>query len=156
MLEEIDPLYAMTIAANEQIDKEIEGIKKKYINTPQWMKAPNGKPTKLNERQWLQVRTPAFKNWFGDWENDSMAASQVVDANGEPLVVYHGTNKTDNFTEFNIRSNGTAYFTTKKEYANDMSKRKMVIDPITANDYVGQVIPVYLKLNNPLLTNHRF
>ncbi|MBK7544113.1 MAG: hypothetical protein IPI57_20745 [Candidatus Competibacteraceae bacterium] len=30
-----------------------------------------------------------------------------------------------------------------------MSKRKMVIDPITANDYVGQVIPVYLKLDNP-------
>lgn len=31
--------------------------------------APNGKPTNLNERQWLQVRTTAFKNWFGDWEN---------------------------------------------------------------------------------------
>ena len=33
-----------------------------------WMKAPNGQPTSLAERQWVQVRTPAFKSWFGDWE----------------------------------------------------------------------------------------
>jgi hypothetical protein len=32
------------------------------------MKAPNGRPTNLTERQWIQVRTPAFKKWFGDWE----------------------------------------------------------------------------------------
>ena len=32
------------------------------------MKAPNGKPTNLTEKQWLQVRTKAFKDWFGDWE----------------------------------------------------------------------------------------
>lgn len=33
-----------------------------------WLKAPNGKPSKLNPRQWVQVRTEAFKKWFGDWE----------------------------------------------------------------------------------------
>ncbi|MDD5891041.1 MAG: hypothetical protein PUC72_00715 [Bacteroidales bacterium] len=33
-----------------------------------YMKAPNGKPTKLSPRQWVQVRTRAFKKWFGDWE----------------------------------------------------------------------------------------
>ncbi len=33
-----------------------------------WMKAPNGKPTRLNESQWVMVRTPTFKKWFGDWE----------------------------------------------------------------------------------------
>ena len=33
------------------------------------MKAPNGKPTKLSERQWVQVRTANFKKWLGfDWE----------------------------------------------------------------------------------------
>ncbi|MGF1572013.1 MAG: hypothetical protein ACFCU1_02985 [Sumerlaeia bacterium] len=31
--------------------------------------APNGKPSKLNERQWKQVRTPSFKRWFGNWES---------------------------------------------------------------------------------------
>ena len=52
--------------------------------------APNGKPSNLTEQQWLQVRTPAFKQWFGDWENDPANASKVLDENGEPLVLYHG------------------------------------------------------------------
>ena len=53
--------------------------------------APNGKPSNLTERQYAQVRTKAFKDWFGDWENDPKNASKVVDENGEPLVVYHHT-----------------------------------------------------------------
>ncbi|MBQ8444960.1 MAG: hypothetical protein IJX22_01060, partial [Opitutales bacterium] len=36
-----------------------------------WLKAPNGNPTKLNPRQWVQVRTKAFKKWFGDWEKQA-------------------------------------------------------------------------------------
>lgn len=55
-----------------------------------FMKAPNGNPTNLNERQWVQVRTEAFKEWFGDWENDPENASKAVDENGEPKVLYHG------------------------------------------------------------------
>ena len=65
-----------------------------------WMKAPNGNPTKLTERQWLQVRTPEFKAWFGDWENDPANASKVVDENGEPLVVYHGASPLASFDVF--------------------------------------------------------
>jgi hypothetical protein len=57
--------------------------------------APNGKPSKLNAKQYEQVRTAEFKNWFGDWENDPANASKVVDDNGEPLVVYHGSPATD-------------------------------------------------------------
>jgi hypothetical protein len=30
--------------------------------------APNGKPSKLNQRQWHQVRSANFKKWFGDWQ----------------------------------------------------------------------------------------
>lgn len=56
-----------------------------------WMKAPNGQATNLNELQWVQTRTPAFLNWFGDFLNDPENASKVVDANGDPMVVYHGT-----------------------------------------------------------------
>jgi len=54
--------------------------------------APNGKPSNLTHEQWHLVRTPKFKNWFGDWENDPKNASKVVDENGEPLVVYRGDN----------------------------------------------------------------
>jgi len=56
--------------------------------------APNGKPSNLDDRQWAQVRTPEFKAWFGDWEKGNIwgrdDVSKIVDANGEPLVVYHG------------------------------------------------------------------
>ena len=51
--------------------------------------APNGKKSNLTERQYAQVRTKAFKEWFGDWENNPSEASKVVDENGEPLVVWH-------------------------------------------------------------------
>jgi hypothetical protein len=61
--------------------------------------APNGKPSSLNATQYELVRTPAFKNWFGDWENDPANASKVVDDNGEPLVVYHRAKS--KFYEFN-------------------------------------------------------
>ncbi len=33
-----------------------------------YLKAPNDKPTSLTPKQWVQVRTKAFKRWFGDWE----------------------------------------------------------------------------------------
>lgn len=54
---------------------------------------PGGPVSNLTERQYAQVRTKEFKDWFGDWENDPENASKVVDENGEPLVVYHATNK---------------------------------------------------------------
>jgi hypothetical protein len=57
--------------------------------------APNGKPSNLNEKQYKLVRTPAFKKWFGDWENDPENSSKVVDENGEPKVVTHSTSNQD-------------------------------------------------------------
>jgi len=39
-----------------------------------------------------KVYSDEFINWFGDWVNDTANASKVVDKNGEPLVVYHGSN----------------------------------------------------------------
>lgn len=67
---------ALRQGANDDVDynsfiknqKELDDIKTKAIKNGTFMKAPNGNPTKLNEQQWLQVRTEAFKNWFGDWE----------------------------------------------------------------------------------------
>jgi hypothetical protein len=78
--------------------QEMQRIKEKAQAAGTFMKAPNGKPTKLNERQWLQVRTEAFKKWFGNWENDPEDASKIVDANGEPLPVAHSTDA--EFTAF--------------------------------------------------------
>jgi len=87
--------------------------------------APNGKLSNLTHEQWHLVRTPEFKAWFGDWENNPANASKVVDENGEPLVMYHGTKSTD-IEEFDLskskrKSSGLKefahFFTSNKELA---------------------------------------
>ena len=119
---------------------EMQTIKEQAIVNGTFMKAPNGNPTNLTERQWLQVRTKAFKEWFGDWENDPANASKVVDENGEPLVVYHGS-KNGNFNTFNYdylrKSDNGFYFTSDKEYAKQF----------------GDIREFFLNIKNPNLTN---
>ena len=84
---------------------EMESIVKTAKENGTYLKAPNGKATKLTPDQWATVRTNNFKNWFGDWENDPANASKVVDANGEPRVVFHGTNvKFDQFDKAKLGS----------------------------------------------------
>lgn len=55
-----------------------------------YMKAPNGKPTRLMEKQWAQVRTKAFKSWFGDWEKaariEKLRKSEPVEITGEEIA----------------------------------------------------------------------
>ena len=77
------------IMLNPRNNKE-EAIKPLYKSRKQKL-APNGKPSNLDEVQYKLVRTPAFKNWFGDWETDPENASKIVDENGEPMVTYHGS-----------------------------------------------------------------
>lgn len=52
--------------------------------------APNGKPSKLSERQWKFVRTPDFKKRFGDWETTPVAG---LDENGEPSATIRYANR---------------------------------------------------------------
>lgn len=86
------------------VEKEKAAVRKKAESDGTFMKAPNGKDTNLTEDQWLSVRTEAFKSWFGDWEHDPENASKVVDENGEPLVVYHGSPHV--FTVFDVERSG--------------------------------------------------
>jgi len=44
--------------------------------------APNGQPSNLTPEQYKLVRTPAFKKWFGDWENSPETDDDVVTING--------------------------------------------------------------------------
>ena len=55
------------IVGNSLSDEEKKIVETAKANDT-YMKAPNGKPTNLSEKQWAQVRTKAFKKWFGDWE----------------------------------------------------------------------------------------
>jgi hypothetical protein len=115
--------------------------------------APNGKPSKLTEAQYNQVRTPEFKNWFGDWENDPANASKVVDENGEPLVVYHGTSKDKDFNKFNVSDRGAWFTSDPKEassYAvendNMRSKFDFYTGERTDQNTSSRVLPVFLNI----------
>lgn len=116
---------SVTEAPKSDYTSEMNSIKEKAIADGTFMKAPNGNPTNLTERQWLQVRTKNFINWFGDWINNSSEASKVVDENGEPLVVYRWDNI--DFTVFDKTKQGSKYkpfygkgfyFTSSKYFAN--------------------------------------
>ncbi len=60
-----------------------------------------------------QTETFQFKRWFGD--------SKVVDENGEPLIVYHGTNA--DFNIFDTEKFG-AWFSKSMEYAESMMEER--------------------------------
>lgn len=93
-------------ARQEEYSKEMQDILANAKRDSEGhLLAPNGKVSNLNERQYAQVRTKAFKDWFGDWENNPKNASKVVDENGEPLVVYHRS--PNKFNTFDINKIGT-------------------------------------------------
>lgn len=91
----------------------------------------------------LQTNTENFKNWFGN--------SKVVDAEGSPLVVYHGT--ADDVGSFDLdhpnrHDSGWlgkgVYTTTSSEIASSYSYIKAGMgDP--------NVMPLYVSLQNPYL-----
>ena len=46
------------------------------------------------------TQSQQFKRWFGDWQNMPNRASKVVNSDGTPKIVYHGTD--EKFTVFDI------------------------------------------------------
>lgn len=109
--------------------------------------APNGKLSNLSQLQWYQVRTPEFKRWFGDWENDPHNASKVVDENGEPLVVFHGTNK-GTFTAF--RADTPIFTASTRETAASYPGTYRQIDLNDPRKQKG-IIPVFLNIRRPFI-----
>lgn len=79
-----------------------------------------------------------FKRWFGDWVNKPYSASKVVDEDGKPLVVYHGTDA--DFTVFD-RTKGRS----------SMDIQGMFFSPweLDAQGYGKKVGAYYINLKNP-------
>lgn len=95
-----------------------------------------------NQDGTLKTDTPEFAAWFGD--------SKVVDENGKPLVVYHGTDRQFSGESFSAQESGRRdfgwwgrgfYFTAEPTAADAYSSDE--------DGQMGQVIPVYLNLRNP-------
>ena len=109
--------------------------------------APNGKQTNLTPEQYKLVRTPEFKAWFGDWENDHKNASKVVDENGEPLLVWHGTK-----SDFYIFGEGKNKHILD-EYKDDYDYRKKVNYFHRNKEYTETFGSKYGGLEKPFFLN---
>jgi hypothetical protein len=83
----------------------------------------------------------SFKDWFGDWENDPANASKVVDENGRPKVVYHGTQRPDRigsrFRKSRATSGPMAFFTANPEIGSSYAKGKSDTSLELPSDYAG-------------------
>jgi len=95
-----------------------------------------------------QTETPAFKKWFGN--------SKVVDKEGNPLVIYHGTNKWTDATNnvFKPSFSGTLgegfYFTDDADKASDFAMDIRGERTPETTPEGGNVVPVYLKMVSPV------
>lgn len=104
----------------------------------------------LYQNQELKTDTPAFKEWFG--------ASKVVDADGKPLVVYHGT-KAD-FDKFDLGEFGKTdsgwlgrgfYFTPDTKAAELYARKNPDGSANLLNE--GSIVPTYISIKNPYITD---
>jgi hypothetical protein len=119
----------------------------------------------LFQRSEDQTQTPEFRRWFGD--------SKVVDANGEPMVVYHGTGPgggrieaflpADPSPEATNQDRSMALVEKFREaqktggrigYMTFRSGTFFSPDPSYAGNYTadstGLMYPVYIKAENPI------
>ena len=166
VVDKIDELIEDEIYQFEQGKNEVNVFKDggNIANSNIELLAPNGNKSNLTPKQWHIVRTPAFKQWFGDWEKLAMAkikdsamdevtlaniskeVSKVVDSNGEPLVVYHGTDAI--FNEFKKQKKGwetfwfTPNFDTAKMYSLDNFKKE-------TDKNNSRVLQCFLNVRNP-------
>lgn len=77
-----------------------------------------------------KIYSDNFKKWFGDWENGN-DHSCVVDENGYPMVVFHGT-MSDDFDEFVT------------------DKLNWVSTSLDYSSVYGDVYSLYANVRNPL------
>jgi hypothetical protein len=78
-----------------------------------------------------------FRQWFGN--------SKVVDKRGQPLRVYHGTQK--DFQEFKSET-GMMYFSKTPKYASEFATNSYIKSSV--DNPQKSVMPVYLSIQKPL------
>lgn len=123
--------------------KALEGTKEKRTSEKDAIKYElknDAQKTELNSED--ATRSQQFKDWFGDWENNPESASKVVNENGTPRVVYHGT-KSDAFTVFDSSK-------ANKKLLNRLGNGYyFAADIESAEHYGDNVVSAYLDIKNP-------
>ena len=65
----VDVVHRPTENNFDNLSEEDQILSKAPRDSEGYLLAPNGKRSNLTEKQYAQVRTKAFKRWFGDWES---------------------------------------------------------------------------------------
>lgn len=129
--------------------RQFEEVAAQYGGEEAYEQAKADGETVLTYRQWVQVRTPAFKAWFGDWENDPDNASKVVNPEtGEPLVVYHGTS-----SEFTVFEHGNQGFDPIESDGYFFTDNYEAAETYIENG--GVVMEAFLNARNPFSLNDK-
>jgi hypothetical protein len=132
---------------------------------------PNGEKSKLPMNAYLNVRTPQFKKWFGDWEkayetNNYLDCSKMIDEETkEPKIFYHGVRKyIPNFGQFSNMGQGVvrpygsfepptafpaSYFANNEDYAKFYAGDAPNM-PKPSADYEPFIYKVFLNIKNPI------
>lgn len=58
-------------------EQQFKDVEQAHDGRAAYEKAKSAGKTKLTYEQWVQVRTPTFKAWFGDWETGQLNADAV-------------------------------------------------------------------------------
>ena len=91
------------------------------------------------------IYSKSFKSWFGDWENDPDHSSKVVDKNGKPLIMYHGT-----FQHFDTFDPSIG------REATDIQGIYLTPDMEEASFYGNNVRAFYVNMRNPADSDEAF
>lgn len=86
------------------------------------------------------TKTQQFKRWFGNWDTHPEDASKVVNADGSPKVVYHGTNA--DFWTFSLANRGKNGEKLGVGYY-------FVDDKSSAERYGDRIVEAYLDIKKP-------
>ena len=81
----VTPIDASKLKKQGYVE-QADAVRKHYEGTDAYLKTPDGKATSLSPDMWIDVRTPAFKELFGDWENDPASSKVILDESGEPAA----------------------------------------------------------------------
>lgn len=125
-------------ATAAQIDAAIDNAATRYRLETEEIRAGSFFQSSSN------TETEAFKEWFGD--------SKVVDADGKPLVVYHGTPDKRDIEKSGFApsiTRGSVYF-----FSDSKRVAETYADDRRAWDYQNaepDTLPVYLSIQNPMI-----
>ena len=90
-----------------------------------------------------KIYSDEFLKWFGDWTSDNKEnVSKVVDKNGEPKVMYHGTDHGD-FKKFDLKYFG------KTDNGDNGRGFYFAYEKDVALGYGETLYPVYLSAKRP-------